>query len=1322
MQQVLKSYLKKLTNLTGQNKSLLMLRLTASDLDLHDLDFVYQKPSFDILGQLIAGKAEINLCEIADSRNEKINEVSSRLKKIQRQDALVFEERGAKDLYIGYPFVKGKLLDGTLIRCPLLFFPVNIFHNGFTWKLEFRKDLNISFNKSFLLAYIHFNKIALGDELIEEDFDDFSRDPLAFRTALYELLKESPLSLNFNQDLMVDKLTSFKEYTREDFEENHFNGELKLFPEAVLGMFPQAGSYLVPDYECIIERDEFKDLSTFFDTRTNTSDEVPVSNGFKIKEEQTFTPFPLDGSQENAIKAVKSGRSVVVQGPPGTGKSQFICNLISDFIARRKKVLLVSQKRAALDVVYERLRQKGIESFLCLVHDFKNDRKSIYSKIESQIDKLDEYKTENSSLDAMSLERSFLQISRRTDQLTEELESYKQALFNEKEFGISVKQLYLKSDPEKEIIDLKDEYKFFSQQSLEAFSTTLKFYYQYNHFRRNDYVWKDRKSFANLSNSDQREIKKLIDSIPVYVSNLLLEVLSLTGQSLTLSDIMIVSEKQHDIINLLETLKDDVVFELFIFFQNKKTDKGWLRLKERELENCFSQSEIETSIPFQRLEATLMAIENARNAQRNIFTRIIWSVFSKDKTEVVNILASNRLNIDSIGLEELSKRINTRIRFEKITSELKECSWISEVPDSINIKTFNEWFTRLHKAIESKDVFNKLKLKTYFPTISNHSDFLHNCKKLIGIANTYQKEQKVWLNHLTVSQTERIIQDKTFAEDLQTSLKKDFDFLKEMDELENKLAPYEKTSLQKLLSKEPEDGNKALELFKNSLYVQWIDHIENKYPVLKAAGTFKLEQLEEELMSSIDSKLKISKEILLLRAKERTYNALQYNRLSNRVTYRELKHQVSKKKKIWPLRKLIQEFHEELFELIPCWMASPESVSSIFPLDPLFDVVIFDEASQCFAERGIPAMYRGQQIVIAGDEKQLKPADLYQVRFDDETDDHPDTEAESLLHLGQNYLMQVYLQGHYRSKTNDLIEFSNHHFYKGRLKMIPDKNDINSNDTAIKFIRLNGMWEKRSNMEEASHIVTLVQKLLKENKSIGVVTFNYTQASLIQDLFDEQTTSGAMTLPDDFFVKNIENVQGDERDIIIFSIGYAKDQKGRLAMQFGALNMDGGANRLNVAITRAKEKIYIVSSILPSEMDVSSAKHEGPKLLKAYLQYAHTISEGKVKQNITYPGKTSEVHLSAIVKSLAEKELKGKTLTNEFTFSDLSITENNQYHSLVLTDDNLYFQSVSIKDFHAYLPMTLKNKNWNYLKLNSRQYWSDRNQFKDKIVTYLKHG
>jgi hypothetical protein len=1321
MQQVLKSYLKKLTNLTGQNKSLLLLKLTASDLDLHDLDYVYQKPSFDIISQLISRTAEINLCDLADSRNEKINEASSRLKKIQRQEALVFEERGAKDLYVGYPFVKGKLLDGTPIRCPLLFFPVTIFHDGFTWKLGFRKDLTISFNKSLLLAYIHFNKISISDELMEEDFDEFSKDPLAFRTALYELLKESTLSLNFNQDLMADKLTPFKEYTREEFEEKHFNGELKLFPEAVLGMFPQAGSYLVPDYECIIARNEFSDVAAFFDSRTNASNDLPVVSDFKIKEEQTFTPFPLDGSQENAIMAVKSGKSLVVQGPPGTGKSQFICNLICDFIARRKRVLLVSQKRAALDVVYDRLRQTGIEDFLCLVHDFKNDRKEIYSKIESQIDRLDDYKTQNSSLDAMALERVFLQTSRRIDQLTEELAQYKQALFDEKDFGISVKQLYLTSDPEKETIDLTDEYKFFSQQALEAFSTTLKFYYQYNHFRQNNYAWKDRKSFASLSYTDQRSLAKLIEDIPVYITSLSNTTLELTGHTLELSELDDIVGKQNELKTILELLKDPDVYEVFQFVLNRKTDKRWLTKQEQELELCFSR-EIESSIPVSKLLPVLSVIEKALKAQQNIFTKLGWSVFSKDKKELSNILIANGLVLEENGLKELAQRIQNRIRFNKITDELKACSWIPQVPESTSPTAFRQWLACLYQALEARQLYARLKLKNVISIHLPPSDFIRTWENLITLSNAYRKEQKRWMNYLTLTQIEKIIQDKVYTETLLSTLKKDFDFLKEMDVLENSLAAHEKSALQKLLQKEPEDKDQALELFKNSLYLHWIDYIETKYPVLKNAGTFRLEQLEEELIQSIASKLTISKDILILRAKERTYNAVQYNRLSNRITYRELKHQVSKKKKIWPLRKLIQEFHDELFELIPCWMASPESVSSIFPLEPLFDIVIFDEASQCFAERGIPAMYRGKQIVIAGDEKQLKPADLYQVRFDDETDEHPDVDAESLLHLGQNHLMQVYLQGHYRSKSNALIEFSNNHFYKGRLKMIPDKNDLNRNDPAIKFIKLDGRWERRANYEEASYIVTLIQKLLKENKSIGVVTFNYTQASLIQDLLDEQTYSGALTLPDDFFVKNIENVQGDERDIIIFSIGYARDQKGRLTMQFGALNMDGGANRLNVAITRAKEKIYIISSLLPAELDVSNTKHEGPKLLKAYLQYAHSISEGKSQGADLHLEKRSNIYLSDIVKSMAEKEVKDRIITNDVTFSDLSVAANKHYHSLILTDDNLYYQSVSIKDFHAYLPMTFKSQNWSYLKLNSRQYWSDKNQFRHKLITHIQHA
>ncbi len=156
----------------------------------------------------------------------------------------------------------------------------------------------------------------------------------------------------------------------------------------MLGIFPQAGSYLVPDYIHLIEENGIQDLEEFFHQRTATL-EIPASQNFHtlVKEEKMFTVFPQDIWQENALKAASLGHSFVVQGPPGTGKSQLICNLISDAMASGKRVLVVCQKRAALDVVYNRMKTHQLSEYLALVHDFKNDRKDIYDKLASQIRK-----------------------------------------------------------------------------------------------------------------------------------------------------------------------------------------------------------------------------------------------------------------------------------------------------------------------------------------------------------------------------------------------------------------------------------------------------------------------------------------------------------------------------------------------------------------------------------------------------------------------------------------------------------------------------------------------------------------------------------------------------------------------------------------------------------------------------------------------------------------------------------------------------------------------------------------------------------------------
>jgi hypothetical protein len=490
MQTILKSYLRRLTNLSGNSRSILLTRLLADQfIDIHDFNFALNEPSFKIISDLMARKGKIPLCDIQNSRDEDSNRLSTRLRKLKRIEHLVFEERGARDLYIGWPMAKGKFSDGTLTRCPLMFFPVTLEQDVNLWYLQIRKDVNITLNKSFLLAHAFFNQQKANDELLERVFDDFDKESKGFRTELYELLKSSGLEINFNQDNFIDELTPFENLKRQELEESERDGQLKLYPQAVLGIFPQAGSYLVPDYLTMLEDPRLKSMEEFFMDRNldkeENSDKYYYRFLKRVREDQTFTPFKMDAYQENALKAVKKGNSVVIQGPPGTGKSQLICNLICDYIALGKNVLLVSQKRAALDVVFARLKEKQLGDFIGLLHDFKNDRKPIYEQLASQVDQLESYLSRNNGLDSIQLERIFLQTSRRIDQLSDELEEFKEALFNDQECGISVKEMYLTSSPHQPAITLNQEYRDITFKNVDSFLNQLKAYTKYaeNHFQ-----------------------------------------------------------------------------------------------------------------------------------------------------------------------------------------------------------------------------------------------------------------------------------------------------------------------------------------------------------------------------------------------------------------------------------------------------------------------------------------------------------------------------------------------------------------------------------------------------------------------------------------------------------------------------------------------------------------------------------------------------------------------------------------------------------------------------------------------------------------------
>lgn len=451
--------------------------------------------------------------------------------------------------------------------------------------------------------------------------------------------------------------------------------------------------------------------------------------------------------------------------------------------------------------------------------------------------------------------------------------------------------------------------------------------------------------------------------------------------------------------------------------------------------------------------------------------------------------------------------------------------------------------------------------------------------------------------------------------------------------------------------------------------------------------------------------------------------------------------------------RFITKYKLELFDSIKIWMMTPEVVSELIPLQHgIFDIVIFDEASQMFVEKGIPSIYRANKVVIAGDTKQLRPTKLFTGRFeenpDELTEDEETNEAleePSLLDLAKYKYKDVMLQYHYRSKYEELIAFSNHAFYEGKLLVSPNVATPETSPIEVHKIE-DGMWINTANRKEAEYCVKLIKQIFaerKKNETIGVITFNSHQHDMVEDCIDEECAkdknfelaiANERVRKEDgedksLFVKNIENVQGDERDIIIFSVGFAKNEQGKIFRNFGWLNNEGGENRLNVAISRAKKKIHIVTSIQPSELDVTGLKNQGPAYLKKYLEYCFAVSDGNLELTRTILDNLSEnVHLSDFYgnDTAFEEEVFAKLKERGLDVYanvgiggyciDFAIKKDDAYVLGIECDFNLYKDSASTRERDYHRQKYLESRGWKVYRLWSSEWWKNPDGEVDKIV------
>lgn len=456
---------------------------------------------------------------------------------------------------------------------------------------------------------------------------------------------------------------------------------------------------------------------------------------------------------------------------------------------------------------------------------------------------------------------------------------------------------------------------------------------------------------------------------------------------------------------------------------------------------------------------------------------------------------------------------------------------------------------------------------------------------------------------------------------------------------------------------------------------------------------------------------------------------------------------VTDSRRKWSVNKFIGKFGQDLFRGIQVWLMTPEVVSELLPLDMgLFDLLIFDEASQMYVEKGLPSIYRAKKVVIAGDHRQLRPSSLGTGRFSF-GDEDPALDEDSLLDLARSRYDSILLNFHYRSRYEELIAFSNYAFYGGRLYVSPNIEVPDAPPIETHLIE-GARWDDGRNVKEARAVVDLLKDILRNRKNdetVGIITFNASQRDLINDMIDDdsqtdpefnETVEKEIMRTDNgedigLFLKNIESVQGDERDIIIFSVGYAKNDSGRIAQRFGWLNNEGGENRLNVAISRAKKKVHIMTSFLPEELDVSETKNAGPRYLKSYLEYAFAVSSrdsekekavlgSYAKLQSDVPDKES-IFNDQICSALRERGYDAEKNVGIGGYTiDVAVKKGSRYVLGIECDNSLYVGAMSTRERDYHRQKYLESRGWKIRRVWSSNWWNDPSSETEAIIREIE--
>ncbi len=1051
-----------------------------------------------------------------------------------------------------------------------------------------------------------------------------------------------------------------------------------------------------------------------------------------------YQVLDADSSQIAAIQDVKAGRNLVVEGPPGTGKSQTIVNLIAELLAEGKSVLFVSEKMAALDVVKDRLTGVGLGKFVLELHSHKTRRKKFLKDLQKA--------TNVRAQEPLNIDQTI----RKLETLRRQLDDYSQ-IIHKPVFAVNLSafQLYGMKEsaddhfarkdtlmplvrfenPENVTLKDLDDMKIALENLAELYQTISK-----------ENPW-SKCAPKSLLPGDLREIEMLINDSLHSLDNFLVErgrVYDIYG--IKKPDTLNEFQNSLSAFEIIKSQNAELIDGSIIKSGawNNNNDDAFLLIRELERYqkyapalDKFNQSIYQADID--RLIAQLYHISNKRfrlfnnNQHIELVERYYAVPVSGSAEDIIRELKQAKAIIKIRRNLEANDALGRKYyggywHLNADPNDLKAIArWMHEFTALVRDGTFSESTIELMSR-DLYDIKPERDLAEYIEAgeefvrvLSRLKDKLNPRSKLIFKRETGDVPFEAWKEQLynwrgQLSSLHLWSQYLNTKNALKTSNAKMF-----VDSIEKR--NIKKDDIEALV-----EGNFADSLL-NILFV------ENQ-----ELATFVGELHENRIREFKD----LDRKILNLNRK-RIFHKLNSNIPkifggTENPQAKILAGEFTRKSGHMPVRKLLEKAGGMIKQIKPCFMMSPLSIAQY--LDPTneelqFDVVIFDEASQVKPEDALGAFMRGKTAVVMGDTQQLPPTSFFDQMSDADSDEEEATslDMESILHLCKLSFPVKMLKWHYRSRHESLITVSNREFYDDDLLVYPSPSH-NDPELGLKFhYNPNTQYLRGASSANPLEAEDVVEEIFNhfekygDTKSLGVGTFSVAQKNAILEALEVKRKERPEFEPlfsdnkeERFFVKNLETIQGDERDVILISIGYGYDQDGKMSLNFGPLNQDGGERRLNVLITRAREKCVVFSNFKAYDMKLTANPPYGVKSLKEFLEYAENLTLGTNSPD----AHTKEPFEDAIASFLEEN---GYTVDRQIGCAgfrvDLAIVDDENPGKYILgitTDGKMYSSSKVARDRDRLREQVLTGLGWKLYHLWSTDWYRNRDLGRKKLL------